>query len=127
MNHAQQMEKNIDSLYSLFSENSRIYEKADVESQENLRLLLDHSPDALKLNRNLMGLYINNGTVNISIGILQQLTTELEIAETSERIPYLKKAIELKQEAAGQADNELDKSYLESQIVEMKDLIINLI
>lgn len=123
----QKMEKNIDSLYSLFSDNSKIYEQADVESQENLKLLLEHSPDALELNRNLMGLYIQSGTVNVSIGVLQKLVTELEIAEISERIPYLKKAIELKQKAVNQTDNELDKSYLESQIAEIKDLIIKLI
>jgi plasmid replication initiation protein len=117
----------IQSLYSLYMSNSLIYKQSDLEIQNEIRMFLEVNPELAESSRPIEGVYLDDSGIGITMRKLKQLVNGVRVADPIDRLPYLKKAIQQKSQLLNDMSDSLEKSCLENEVNELKDLIVSLI
>jgi plasmid replication initiation protein len=125
--HLQTIQTKIDNLYQILKSGGLIYEQSGIETQETLKMIIEMNPDLLDSKRPLLGVYVDAGKLAINMALLSGLAFDIKIAEPLQRLSYLKKAVQQKTKEILEAKDPLDKNILDSEIKELKDLIVSLI
>jgi len=125
--YCQSIHDGIQSLYSLYMTKSLIYKQSDLDTQNEIRMFLDVNPELVESSRPIEGVYLDDAGIGITMLKLKQLVNEVRVADPIDRLPYLKKAIEQKSQLLNDMSDSLEKSCLENEVNELKDLIVSLI
>jgi plasmid replication initiation protein len=125
--HLYKSQEILESLYKILESKDKIYEQVHIECLDQIKMILDINPELLSSLRPFTQVFIKNGTMCVTMPILQQIAHDIKIASDIERLSYFKERLDLKVRKIDLISEPLEKELLLSEIETLKSQLYSLI